>query len=198
MRAPRTARTRLRRVLLAAACAAPLAATHAAAVTAGGPQRMRPAAPRWHVPTYKGITLKRSTRRDVRRILGRPSWSGHPEDEVDNPVMNMLRDEFENVPGFDGRVAVNMRRRGRVVESIELVPRYDRRPAFEEAAAEYGRDYVERSGEMGPCPTPAELRAGRTPPPGDSLVFRVYPHKGYYIAVEGGRFREIVFLSRCP
>jgi len=181
---------------LSLVCAAPAREARAGQSPA---VKARRATPRWHVPTYRGITLGKSRRRDVRRILGKPGWSGHPEDEYDNPVMSMSRDEFENVAGFDGRIAVNMRRNG-VVESIELNPAYERRPSFDEFAAEFGSDFVERDDALGPCPTAAELRAYRPRPSRlrDTLVFRVYPRKGFYIALEGGRVREIVYLSRCP
>jgi hypothetical protein len=184
---------------LAAALCAFAADSHAASFA----QRVRARRPvararRWHAPTYRGITLGRSTRADVRRVFGKPIWSGHPEDEYDNSVLSMLRDEFENVAGFRGRTAVNIRGRGRVVESIELYPPPDAQPIFEEVAAEFGTDYVERPVSLGICPTEAELRAYRPRAVRDSLVFRVYPQKGYYIAVEGGRVREIVFLKSCP
>lgn len=198
MRAPRTFRTRLYRVVLSVACAVTLSPAHAAAQT-GETRRPRQATRRWRVPTYKGITLNRSTRRDVRKIFGKPDWSGHPEDERDNAIPHMLRDEFVNVGGFGGRVAVNMRKRGTVVYSIEVYPPDDRQPLFDDVVAEFGGDYIERDTALGPCPTAAELRAHEPPAERDSLVFRVYPHKGYYITVvRSGHVREIVFLSKCP
>lgn len=187
--------------LAAALCAAAAAPTNARAATSaqrGRARKSRVSSRFWHVPTYKGITPGRSTRADVRRIFGKPEWSGHPEDGYDNPLMSLVRDEFENVAGFRGRIAVNMRRRDRVVDSIELYPPHDAQPTFEEVAAEFGADYVERPGGLSPCPTRAELRDYEPSPLRDTFVFRVYPRKGYYISVEAGRVREIVFLKRCP
>ena len=192
----------LKRFALAAAVFAAHASIVGAASaqsSAGVRRKARAGSVAWRVPTYKGIELGRSTRADVRRVFGKPDWSGHPEDEYDNPVPSLVRDEFENVAGFRGRVAVDMRRRDKVVNLIELRPPHDAMPTFEEFQAEFGGgEYVERPSDLGPCPTRAELRAFRPFPERDRRGFRVYPRKGFFGGVEEGRVREIVFRMSCP
>jgi hypothetical protein len=181
-------------------CALSLTALPTDTISAVKDKKSRRTTQAWHIPTYKGIKLNKSTRKDVLRLFGKPTWSGHPEDEYDNPVMSMLRDEFENVGGFKGRTAVNMKKRNKIVDSIELYPPYDNQPTFDELAAQLGKDYVEWDGDLGPCPSRKEIREfqSRKKIYSTSLVFRSYPQKGFYVAVEHERVREIVYLTSCP
>src|ERR1700748_3163983 len=75
---------------------------------------------KWRAPTYRGLTLGRSKRADVERAFGRPAWSGHPEDGLDNPIEKLLSYEYDNVGGFDGRTVVIMDGRSEVVQVIYL------------------------------------------------------------------------------
>lgn len=154
---------------------------------------------KWHAPTYHGLVLGESKKADVARTFGKPVWSGHPEDELDNPVESLLSYEYENVGGFEGRTAVIMNRRTGVVESISLSVSYQKPLPLDKALAQYGRDYIERESALGPCPTAKELRNFKRPAEREYPIFLVYPHKGMYISVErDNNVREIVYLLRCP
>jgi|ERR1051326_8454219 hypothetical protein len=152
----------------------------------------------WHVPTYKGIRPGKSKRADVWRAFGKPIWSGHPEDELDAPIMNLIRDEFENVGGFRGRTSVDVKRRSKIVDSIELRPFDDKPFTVEEATARFGKDYLERDDRTGPCPTRIELLASKNQTKSSSTIWRVYPKQGLYLTIQDDKVSEIVFLTSCP
>ena len=154
---------------------------------------------RWRAPTYHGLVLGKSKKVDVARTFGKPVWSGHPEDELDNPVESLLSYEYESVGGFEGRTVVVMNGRTGVVESISLSVPYQMPLPLSKALEKYGRDYIERESALGPCPTDKEIRNFKRPAEREYPIFLVYPHKGMYISVErDNNVREIVYMLRCP
>jgi hypothetical protein len=100
---------------------------------------------RWRASGYKGLTPGKSTKADVKRAFGKPVWVGHPEDEYDNPVENMIDYEYENVGGFEGRMAIWMKRRSGVITDILLYPSYAKPLPWQKILNELGNDYIERA-----------------------------------------------------
>ena len=154
---------------------------------------------KWRAPTYQGLTLGKSKRADVERAFGRPVWSGHPEDGLDNPMENFLSYEYDDVGGFEGRTVVIMGRRSGVVEVIYLYPPYQHPLSRSVAVERYGGDYIERESAAGPCHTGKELRRLKRPAEREYPVFIAYPHKGMYFSVQRDEsVLEIGFMLRCP
>ncbi|MEA2559836.1 MAG: hypothetical protein QOH06_1340 [Acidobacteriota bacterium] len=153
----------------------------------------------WKPGTYEDLVIGRSRSADVLRVLGKPMWTGHPEDEYDNPVESLLSYEYKNPAGFDGRITAVMKASsGKLIEvyvnptdSIPLSTILER----------YGTDYVERDSELGPCPTAEELRTYEpSREPGYPYPrFLVYPQKGMYVSLSSPSWAQyIVFTLRCP
>ena len=155
--------------------------------------------PKWQVPTYKGLTLGKSTRADVARLFGKPQWSGHPEDEYDNPVASLLSYEYENVGGFRGRIAIIMKRRSGVVVEVLLHPADEQALTVKQVIDEYGNGYVERGPDLGICPTEKESRYNKSPKEKQYPYFLVYPRRGMFITINSDqRVQEIAYILRCP
>lgn len=153
----------------------------------------------WHPSAYLGLALGKSKKADVERAFGKPAWSGHPEDELDNPVKGLLSYEYENVGGFEGRTVVIMNGRTGVVEGISLYVSQQRPLPLAKALEQYGSDYVERESALGPCPTTKKARDFKPPAKREYPIFLVYPHKGMYVSVgQDNNVREIVYMLRCP
>ena len=153
----------------------------------------------WRAPTYHGLKLGKSKKADVVRAFGKPAWSGHPEDERDNPVESLLSYEYENVGGFEGRTVVIMDRRTGAVTDISLYPPYQKPLALKRAEEKYGKDYIERDSALGPCPTRRELRNFKPPTVREHPIFLVYPEKGMYVGVDAdGNVQGIFYMKRCP
>jgi hypothetical protein len=145
------------------------------------------------------LTLGKSKRADVERAFGRPAWSGHPEDRLDNPMENFLSYEYDNVGGFEGRTVVIMGRHSGVVQVIYLYPS-SQRPLSRSAAVErYGGDYIELESAAGPCPTAKEFRRLKLLTEREYPAFFAYPDKGMYFSVQRDEsVLEIGFMLRCP
>jgi len=115
---------------------------------------------RWHVPNYQGLGLGKSTKADVERAFGKPLWAGHPiYEELEGEVKDEILYEYENVGGFYGRTSVYLDARNGLVKAISLYPNYLKPLLFNDAIAQYGKEYVERESKLGPCPTPKELQS---------------------------------------
>jgi hypothetical protein len=153
---------------------------------------------KWHVPTYQGLRLGKAKRVDVERTFGKPAWSGHPEDEYDNPVENMLSYEYENVGGFEGRTVIWMKARTGVVTDIILYPPYQKPLPSKGVLEKLGADYIERESALGPCPTAKEVRKFNRMKRREYPIFLVYPRKGMYVAVDAnGNVQDISYMLRC-
>ena len=98
----------------------------------------------WHVPTYQGLKLGKSTKADVERAFGKPVWSGHPiYEEPEGEVKDELLYEYQNVGGFDGRTSVYLDAHNGVVKAVSLYPSEQRPMSLEQAMEKYGSEYVE-------------------------------------------------------
>ena len=154
----------------------------------------------WRVPTYHGLELGKATRADVERAFGRPVWSGHPiYEEPEGEVGDEFLYEYENVGGFDGRTSVYLNARSGVVRAISLYPNHRRPLSFNDAVARYGKEYIERGSDLGPCPTAEELRGYKPPGRREYPIFLVYPESGMYVSVgPNNQVQEVSYLLRCP
>jgi hypothetical protein len=154
---------------------------------------------RWRVPTYEGLTLGKSKRLDVERVFGRPEWSGHPEDAMDNPIPSLISYEYENVGAFDGRTVIIMDRRSEIVAEIYLYPDYRKPPiTLKDVLARYGELYTERDGALGPCPTAQEISRYKPPPQRKFPFLMLYPGRGMYVSIDSDlKVQAIVFLRKC-
>ena len=151
----------------------------------------------WKAPSYGGLDLGRSNKSDVRRVFGTPTWVGHPEDEIDAPVVTLLKYNFVNVGDFVGETWVIMNMKTGVVLYIELYPPEGREPSLADAINQLGPNTVTVQ-SAGPCPTAAELRHPR------ALTNPVFPQ---YVSVpargvtfwlgDGDKVLSIVYSDKC-
>lgn len=159
--------------------------------------RQRKSPLKWRVPTYRGLTLGTTNKRQVERIFGHPKWSGVPE----SPAFEASRDselwyEYDGVDGSPGRTTIVMNRKG-IVVTVILYPKKPPMP-LSRAIELYGNQYIERKWD--PCLTDHELNQmkDKDRPPLDT--FLVYPDKGMYLQVgERGHYISMIcYLLRCP
>jgi hypothetical protein len=154
---------------------------------------------KWHPSSYKGLKLGKSTKADVKRTFGKPAWVGHPEDEYDNPVENMIAYEYEKAGGFEGRTAIWMKRHSGVITEIILYPSDTKPLSWQKILNEFGSDYIERESSLGPCPTTKDLHRFKPSQRREYPIFFVYKQKGLYVSVnESNNVQEIVYMERCP
>lgn len=92
----------------------------------------------WTPGQFRGIETGKSTKVQVRRILGTPTWIGHPEDDEDAPVMSKLAYEYEiSDPAWE-KIRIWMDGRTGVVEQIVLDARYPHGASIAEALSVAG------------------------------------------------------------
>lgn len=112
----------------------------------------------WRPATYRGLTIGKSTRTDMLRILGKPLSSG-PSADQDPPMpiiwndYGMVRDELS------GQLAVEVDSRNDRIVSISISPEHMTK---EDAIRHFGNDYLLMGYDS--CP-------GQSPDVGVGLVY---------------------------
>jgi hypothetical protein len=98
----------------------------------------------WKTPIYRGLTLGKASRAKVEELLGRPKWSGQPEESVfEAEPTSELWYEYEGAEGAPGRTTIVMNNRNVVVAVLVSL----KEPiSWGKAIERYGSKYVERSG----------------------------------------------------
>jgi hypothetical protein len=100
---------------------------------------VRNAKHRWHAAAYRGLTVGKSTRADMLRVLGQPKWSRTSPGEADNEPQGDVWNNYERVGEFPGITNVVVDARRAVITRIEFYPE---RLTKEEAIAHYGRGFI--------------------------------------------------------
>src|SRR5437899_4828047 len=94
---------------------------------------------RWHSATYRGLTVGKSRRTDMLRVLGRPKWSrispGGDESDSDAEVWN----NYPRGGEFPGIMNVVVNKHRSIITRIEFYPE---RLTKDEAIAHFGRGYI--------------------------------------------------------
>ena len=153
---------------------------------------------KWTVPTYRGLVLGKTDKVQVERILGRPMWSGTPEEAVFEKNRDReLWYEYDGADGSSGRTTVAMNHTG-VVVTVLVYPK--KAISLSRVLQLYGSCYLER--RWSPCLTEHELsqipEKDRRRPLLDT--FLVYPERGMYLhrGEPDGDIWEIGYLLQCP
>jgi hypothetical protein len=184
--------------LLGVAACLLISAAYALAQAGGGnaPAATAQGHVRWKRGTYQGLTPGQSSRQDVEKVFGEPSWRGEPEAEPGERPTHDVMYEYTNVGGMKGRTSVIFDARSGVVKVIYLYPQG---LTMEQAVAQYGSDYVRRGSGLGPCPTADDVRESRRQrSPDEYPIFLVYPQSGLYVTVQSDKtVLEVGYLADC-
>jgi len=149
------------------------------------------ATPKWVTATYRGITLGKSTYKDLKQVFGKPRWEGENEEkdfENDSEFEILLQYDNQGV----GKEAANILigEKTRIVKSIYYLP-YPRTPE-QEAIATFGSNYFERETGESICVWDNPKRG----PSNRKLqypVMLVYPEKGMILGVD--KHKTVMFVS---
>ena len=92
----------------------------------------------WRAATYRGLTIGKSTRADMLRVLGKPHSSGPSSDQ--EPPYPIIWNDYGTIEGdLSGRLAVEIDSRNNRIIGISISP--NNMPK-EEAIRYFGKDYV--------------------------------------------------------
>ncbi|SRR6266699_1444052 len=102
---------------------------------------------RWHAATYRGLTIGKSRRADMLRVLGQPKWSRKSPGEdntdsrrkADSDSPREVWNNYEHAGEFHGIMNVVLDRRRDTITRIEFYPQ---KLSKEEAVAHFGRGYI--------------------------------------------------------
>lgn len=147
--------------------------------------------PKWMPATYRGITLGKSTYKDVKQIFGKPRREGENEDqdfETDDEFETLLQYNNEGV----GKEAANILigEKTKIVKSITYLP-YPQTPELEAIAA-FGSDYFERETGESMCVWNNSKR-GASNRKLQYPVMLVYPEKGMILGID--KDKTVMFVS---
>jgi len=95
-------------------------------------------APAWRAATYRGLTIGKSNRADMLRVLGNPVWSGPSADQA--PPQPIIWNDYGQIQGdLSGHLAVEVDRRNNRIVSISISPE---KMVKEDAIRHFGKDYL--------------------------------------------------------
>src|SRR5258706_15121864 len=102
---------------------------------------------RWRPAVFRGITVGKSKRADMLRVLGEPKWSRTtPGDAEDHGT---TWNNYERIGEFPGATNVASASVTGIIERIDFYPQ---RLSKDEAIKHFGRNYVITRYAFGPCP----------------------------------------------
>lgn len=137
---------------------------------------------RWSPATFRGLTMGKSRRADMLRVLGKPKWSritpGEKGEEPDSEVWN----NYELAGEVPGQVNVVVDERSGVIKTIILYPK---KISKQQAIAHFGRDYIITTYDFDPCEEDEDSEPIYESPKGP-LEFVEYRSKGIAISIGYG------------
>jgi hypothetical protein len=153
---------------------------------------------KWHLPTYLGLVIGKSTKEDVKRRFGKPIWEGPPEEKlIETDSEGELLYEYVNVGDIKGQTTIVLGARTGIVKAIEIYPQQV--ITLQEVFKRYGNNYIERPSNLGPCPTNEVVRNFKPLKEREYPFFLVYPEEGMYISIQrDSTVLEIGYVMRCP
>ena len=131
----------------------------------------------WHPSTFRGITVGKSKRVDMLRLLGKPKWSRTTPGEGDEHGTTW--NNYERVGEFPGPTNVANDSRTNIITRIDFYPQ---RLSKEEAIKHFGRSYVITKYAFDPCPGDEDEESIYESPKGP-LVSVEYRARGIAISV---------------
>lgn len=160
-------------------------------------QRSVPNMPRtktnWRAASYKGLTIGKSTRADMIRVLGDPQWSGSPGDQLANDPNPETWSEYESGGEFPGKLTVILDERSGVISGIDLYPENLSR---DEAIKHFGNDYILARYDFDQC-LGNEESAPLYESPDGQIVNIEYRARGIAVGIDQtGKVKQINYVSK--
>ena len=90
----------------------------------------------WNAATYRGLTMGRSTERDLIQILGQPTWWEVLEENKSHPERWF---HYDRGGDFPGELVINVANRSRVILRMTLHPKD---LSVQEAIKRFGENHV--------------------------------------------------------
>lgn len=134
---------------------------------------------RWRPATFRGLTVGKSSRADMLRVLGQPKWSRAHETEDDPDAPQEVWNNYERGGEFPGAMSVVLDGRRGVITRIEFYPE---KLTKEQAVAHFGPGYVVTRYDFDPCAGDEESEPIYESPNGP-LVSVEYRSRGVAISV---------------
>jgi len=135
----------------------------------------------WRPATYRGLTIGRSTRTDMLRILGRPLSSGPSADQ--DPPAPIIWNDYGMIKGeLSGQLAVEVNSRNDLIVSISISPEH---MSKEDAIRYFGNDYLLMGYEFCPDQSPdADGGLVYEDPKSSSIDYLEYRSRGIAIHLD--------------
>lgn len=147
----------------------------------------------WQAGTYRGLTMGKSKRADVLRVLGEPQRQGTPAGQSPNDPDPEVWYVYKGVAEFLGELTVVIEKRTDVVARVDISPED---LSKEEAIKHFGPDYILTRYDFDQCLGDEESAPIYESPKGSLLVIE-YRNRGIGLSVnEGGKVNTISFVSK--
>lgn len=148
--------------------------------------------PEWGTATFRGLTIGKSTRVDMSRVLGEPQWSGPPGDQQEDDLKPQVWNEYKDGGDIPGKVTVVVDEQSGVILRVDLYPEDLSR---KEAARHFGENYVITRYAFDDC-----LGDGESSPvyesPSGPLVNMEYRERGIAVALDDNdRVNHLSYVS---
>lgn len=157
---------------------------------------------KWIPSGYFGIKIGKSTRDNVVKKFGTPSWEGEeqieaePEDiqeHIEKHGGRRIMLEYKNVGGFEGRVTVFYSEKSKIVNEILLYPE---QPISKEwLTSKYGKNFIELYNDERICSALEHKLRFEKKRIRESPQFLVFPEIGMYASVDGGESADLIGFS---
>jgi len=154
----------------------------------------RATAPEWRAATYRGLTIGKSTRADMLRVLGKPLSSGPSADQA--PPQPIIWNDYGTISDeLSGSLAVEVDSRDNRIVSISITPT---NLSKDDAIKYFGRDYLSmRYAFCKDQPDAGGLGFIYESPASGDISFIEYRAKGVAIQFDsGGIVGAIYFVAK--
>jgi len=147
----------------------------------------------WRAGTYLGLTVGRSSRVDVLRVLGEPKRVDTPADQTANDPQPEVWYVYESSRKFGGDLTIVLDKRSNVILRIDLNPES---LSKEEAVKHFGPDYVLTRYDFDEC-LGNEESAPLYESANGALQEVEYRHRGIALSIgENGQVNRISYVSK--
>ncbi len=147
----------------------------------------------WRAGTYRGLTIGKSTRPDMLRVLGQPIWSGQPGDQAKDEPNPEIWNEYGSIQEFLGKLTVVVDKRSNIIMRIDLYPK---NMPKEEAVKRFGYDYISTRYDFDQC-LGNEESAPLYESPNGPITEIEYRKRGIAIGVDNnGWVKQISYVNK--
>jgi len=161
--------------------------------SSGPLQKQVPTNRQWQAATYRGLTIGKSKRADVLRVLGEPQRRDTPVDQSPNDRDQEVWYVYNGAAEFPGQLTVVIQKRTDVVMAIDINPEDMSRA---EAIKHFGPDYILTRYAFDECLGNEESAPVYESPDGQLLEIE-YRSRGIAVQVnDAGKVNTISFVSK--